>query len=536
MNGEFRQPKRLRRGIAAMNNKSKLWLPSIGDIFFFCAFLRLTLSGDSWLLSDADTGYHIRAGEYILHNFTVPRHDIFSYISPPLPWMAHEWLSEVIMELIHKVSGLTGIVIFFSFLIALAYFLLFRFAQSLKYDFTMTALIVLLATVSSSIHWLARPHIFSLILTIGWYAILDSYQSKAKDRLYLLPLLMLLWVNLHGGFITGFVLLGIYFSANLYDFVFSTGSKREVAKEKYRRLAIVTSVSLLFSLLNPRGYMILLFPFRMISDQFVMENVTEFLSPNFHVATPFLALLLLTIGILAVSRTALDAKEIMLVLLFTYMPLYSARYIPLFAIIVTPILIRQIQRRLDSFDNRLVSFLRQRSRNLEITDATASGHLWVIVSIVGVCALALNGRIEFKFDEMSKPVAAVEFLKREKLSGNMFNNDEFGDYVIYAAWPEYKVFFDGRSDMYGESWGRQYLDVVRLQPGWESIFEKNNITWVLSGASSPLSAVLLEKRSWHLIYADKVADIFVKNIPENRSVANKYPDVKPVYRSNNEIK
>src|SRR5919106_4492653 len=169
-----------------MNSKTRFWLPSFADIFFLCAFLRLTLSPDSWLLSDADTGYHIRAGEYILHNFTVPKYDIFSYIGPPLPWMAHEWLSEVIMALIHKVSGLTGIVIFFSFLIALAYLLLFRFAQSLKYDFTMTALIVLLATVSSSIHWLARPHIFSLILTIVWYAILDNYQYKGINRLYLL--------------------------------------------------------------------------------------------------------------------------------------------------------------------------------------------------------------------------------------------------------------------------------------------------------------------------------------------------------------
>src|SRR5438876_1903627 len=111
-----------------MNTTTRFWLPSFADIFFLCAFLRLTLPGDSWLLSDADTGYHIRAGEYILTNFTVPKRDIFSFISPPLPWIAHEWLSEVIMASVHRFSGLTGIVIFFSFLIGLTYFLLFRFA------------------------------------------------------------------------------------------------------------------------------------------------------------------------------------------------------------------------------------------------------------------------------------------------------------------------------------------------------------------------------------------------------------------------
>ena len=511
-----------------MNSKTKLWLPSVADIFFLCAFLRLTLSGDSWLLNDADTGYHIRAGEYILHNLTVPKHDIFSYIAPPLPWVAHEWLAEVIMGLVHQFAGLTGVVIFFSFLIASAYFVLFKFGRSLNCDFAITALIVLLATASSSIHWLARPHIFSLLMTIVWYGVIDTYQSNGRDRLHWLPLLMLLWVNLHGGFITGFVLLGIYLSGNLYDFLFSVPATSEVAKEKSKRLAIITAVSLLCSLANPRGYDILLFPFRMVSDQFVMENVTEFLSPNFHVVKPFLFLLLLTLGILAISRKALNATELMLVLLFTYMPLYSARYIPLFAVVITPILLRQIQSRLKAFDNRLARFFRQRSENLELADASASRYLWAILAIVIVCALALNGRIEFKFDETSKPVAAVEFLKREKLNGNMFNNDEFGDYLIYAAWPEYKVFFDGRSDMYGETWGKQYLNIANVQPGWDRTIEKNHMTWVFSGATSPLSAILLEKKEWHLVYADKVAEIFVKKIPENYFLINKYPNVKPV--------
>src|SRR5437870_12269285 len=135
-----------------MKINGRFWLPSFADTFFCCVFLRLTLSSDSWLLGDADTGFHVRTGEYILTNFTIPTHDIFSYITPPLPWIAHEWLSEVIMALVHKFTGLTGLVIFFSLLIGLTYFVLFRFAQSLKCDFLITALIVLLATASSSIH------------------------------------------------------------------------------------------------------------------------------------------------------------------------------------------------------------------------------------------------------------------------------------------------------------------------------------------------------------------------------------------------
>src|SRR5437764_12135921 len=281
-----------------MNSKTRFWLPSFADIFFCCCFLRLTLPTDSWLLSDADTGYHIRTGEYILHNFTVPKHDIFSYITPPLPWMAHEWLSEVIMALVHKFAGLTGIVIFFSFLIGLTYFVLFRFAQSLKGDFFVTASIVLLATASSSIHWLARPHIFSLFLTVIWYAILDRYQYQGKDRIYLLPFLMLLWVNLHGAFVTGFVLLGIYLVGNICDALFAAEARSEMARERCKKIAIVTILCLFASLFNPRGYAILLFPLEMISNNFVMKNVPEFRSPNLHVVLLFLYLFILTLGIL----------------------------------------------------------------------------------------------------------------------------------------------------------------------------------------------------------------------------------------------
>ena len=175
-----------------------------------------------------------------------------------------------------------------------------------------------------------------------------------------------------------------------------------------------------------------------------------------------------------------------------------------------------------------MNFFWERSKNLELTDAGTKGHLWPVLAVIGVCALALNGKIEFKFDGNKKPVAAVEFLKKEKIPGKMFNDDEFGDYLIYAAWPEYKVFFDGRSDMYGEAWGSQYLNVVTMRPGWEEVFEKNNFSWVFIGAEAPLSSVLLEKKNWRLIYADTVADIFVKQIPENHLLIDKYPNVKPI--------
>jgi hypothetical protein len=257
-----------------------------------------------------------------------------------------------------------------------------------------------------------------------------------------------------------------------------------------------------------------------------MDNVSEFLSPNFHQPLPYKYLLLFTIGLLSISRRRLDPIEVMLLLLFTYMSLYSARYIPLFAIIATPILLRQVHGSLQP-SSRIAQFLETRSRNLERINAGAKSGLWPVLSILLVSALAFGGKIHFNFPASDKPVAAVEFLRRENLHGPMFNDDEFGDYLIYAAWPQYKVFFDGRSDMYGERWGGEYTKIVRLHPDWERAVEEHRFSWIFLPSSAPLATVLLRHDQWHRIYADGVADIFVKKIPEHAALIAKYPDIKP---------
>lgn len=145
-----------------------------------------------------------------------------------------------------------------------------------------------------------------------------------------------------------------------------------------------------------------------------------------------------------------------------------------------------------------------------------------------VAVLALQGKIEHNFDENAKPVAAVEFLKKETLYGNMFDNDEFGDYIIYAAWPQYKVFFDGRSDMYGTDIAKEYLKIRNFEQEWERIIEKYDIIWIIYNANSVFSRCLLQNDDWKLIYADKVANIFLKNIPENQRLIEKYSNVEPV--------
>lgn len=510
-----------------LQKRYSYFIPSIADILFLTILLYLFFAGGKMLLGDGDTGYHIRAGEYILKTFSVPRYDIFSYLSPALPWTAHEWLSEVVMALVHRVSGLGGVVVFFAGIIAAVYYLLFKIIRSYKGNIFVAISIILLVILSSQIHWLARPHIFSLLIIVAWYYLLDLYEYSDRNYLYLLPPIMLLWVNLHGGFIIGIILNGIYLIGNIAKFVTAAGDEKEIYMKKIRVLGLITIGCFLATFINPYGYHILLFPFRLTSNRFIMDNIIEFFSPNFHDPLFFKYLLLLMITVFAISKKSLNIIELMLTVLFTYMALYSVRYIPLFAMIVGIILVKQTEHIVGQSQTKFMSFIKKRAERIGSVDAAAKGYLWPIAGILAVLLLLLNGNVVHRFDEETMPVAAVEFLQEEHLPGNMFNNDEFGDYMIYTAWPEYKVFFDGRSDMYGAEHIKEYYKITRIERGWEEALKKYDINWIIYNDKSTLSQFLLQRDDWKLIYADKVANIFMKNTSENQEWIEKYKNIRP---------
>ena len=505
---------------------SSILLPSIGNMVFVSLVFVLIFSSGQGLLADGDTGYHIKTGEVILQTWQVPRADIYSFHSPPLKWTAHEWLSEIIMAVIFTTFGLTGVVVFFAFLLAITHWLLFRTLRTRSDDILLCTGAALLATATSSTHWLARPHAFSLLLTVIWCHALDRFQHKNEQTLLFLPFIMLLWVNLHGGYFIGIILLIVYLTGNFLSSLAGPPEQSARYREKAKALFAVTFASVAMCLLNPYGFEILLFPLRVTSDRFVMDRVSEFMSPNFHEVLPFKYMLLSAIGLLAISRTTLTLIEVTLITLLTYMALYSGRHVSLFAIVVAPLLLKAGESAIRNLPNRIQWFYQVRNRNLVAIDKRVGGYFWPIFASFVILALASAGLVRFQFSEGVFPVRATEFLRTENIHGKMFNNDEFGDYMIFSVWPTYRVFMDGRSDMYGEQFGSDYLKVANVQPGWRDILKKYDINWVVFDTHSALAAALQEQADWQPIYSDPVATIFLKKDGVNAGVLRKYAAVK----------
>lgn len=510
-----------------MVNWIKNWLlPSIADMLFISVFIYLVLPSNQELLYDADTGYHIRVGEYILNTLTIPRSDIFSFIEPSIPWTAHEWLSEVVMALLHRYCDLTAVVIAFSIMIAASTVLFYKNIKSEGNNVLLAVIASVMFVLLSNVHWLARPHIFSLIILLGWYRLLDDFQYRHNNRLWQLPLILILWVNLHGGFVIGLAMLGIYFAGN-FQLLYTNRKKWEdYGKEKSREFGTILGACLIACLANPYSYHILIFPFKLITDKYIMDRVGEFLSPNFHQFQPFKYVLYLIIIVFAYSKRKPNVIEAILLILFTGMSLYSVRYIPLFGVIVIPILLRYIDLELLSRHQDVVNFIKKRIENITTVDHITKGYIWPILCIVITLLFAVNGTLVYQFNSDIKPIAALEFLRKNPIAGNMYNNDEFGDCVIYTYAQQYKVFIDGRGDMYGSERLKEYFRVREFEPGWQDVIEKYKISWMFINTGSVLSRYLILTNDWKLVYSDKVASIFVKNIPLHASLIEKFPDVK----------
>jgi hypothetical protein len=511
----------------AEKKTGKAWfLPSIAEVIFITVVVGI-LTGKGHLLDDADVGLHVRVGEYIIDNFIVPTHDIFSHAIPPAAWTAHEWLAELIFAILHKPFGLTGIVIFMTFVLAAIYVILFKFLRSSGVSMIVAVLTVFLAASASTIHWLARPHIFSLMLLLIWYIILDTFQYKHKNHLYLLPFLMILWVNLHGSFIMGLMLLIVYIAGNFLKARFAKEEGSD-ASDRTRVLILFFFLCLLASLLNPQFYKILFFPFQPMTNTFITNYINEWLSPNFHGFLIYEYMLLVMILVLGISIKRLNVIEAILVLIFTHLALFAVRYIPLWAIIVSPIIGKQVDRIIEEFKGKaLIEEILSASDNMAAVDSMTKWNLWSTVTIAVVVFLCFTGKIDYRFDKGKIPVDAVEFLKKEDIYGKVFNSYAFGSYILYAAWPRIEVFIDGRADMYSKEQMDEYLKVAGVKRGWKEVLNKYDIMSIIYENESALSTLLLETHDWQLIYSDKVANIFVKKTVENQPLISRCPNVKP---------
>jgi len=228
----------------------KYLLPRFQDIFFLAVFCSVLLLSPQMLGIDSDLGRHLVIGEYILGGHEIPVTDILSHTKTGMPRPPYEWLSQILFAFAYRSSGLDGVLLMTSLVIAGAFTLVCSDATR-RSGLPLTAtFLAILAAAAGSVHWLPRPHIFTFLFLAIWVEILERLRSAEKISLWKFPLIILFWANLHGGFIFGLLAWSAYISGWALDYWL----KRDWATVQIgKNLLLVGALSLAASCITPDG-------------------------------------------------------------------------------------------------------------------------------------------------------------------------------------------------------------------------------------------------------------------------------------------
>lgn len=498
------------------------------------------------MIHDPDFWWHLKTGELIIQTGSIPHTDPFSHTVTGKAWVAHEWLSEVLMYGVYRASGLTGLIFVFAALTSAAYWI--TYLRSEGRPFAAGGALLLGAFASSSV-WGVRPQMFTLLLTSIFLSILDHHlRGRARTRMlwWLVPS-MLLWVNLHGGFALGLALVVLSIAGTLLDGWLVEGERAATVK-RLRALVVVLGACLLVVPLNPNGVHMFTYPFETLASPMMQTFLLEWLPPDFRdrKLLPLALLFFATFASLALSPGRARPSDMLVLSALGFAALRSSRHIPFFALAAIPHLAGHAHTLLVARRDK-ISWNKTSTTDTSTTgqeqrpDARApvgandpddsgnsssditglrAGRFSPATIVLCAATLMVAAACVFRVRQTlvsapgvgkeRLPAEAMEWLRANKPAGPIFHKFEWGGYLMWNLYPDYAVFVDGRSDMYGDDFVLEYIRVSRGEPGWRATLDRYGIRTVLVKPDSALVKLLRQNDEWRGVYEDAHAVVFTR--------------------------
>jgi hypothetical protein len=499
--------------------------PSLTDVIFIMPliFLFTHMGGAQRLLGDGDTGWHIRTGEWILQHRAVPITDIFSYTKAGEPWFAWEWLWDVAFAWLHRQGGMAAVILASLLVLCLTFVLLFRLVGRNCTNILIGFGVTLCAVAGSTMHWLARPHLFTLLFTVIFLALLERAREGRTRMLLFLPALTILWTNIHAGFIVGLSLIGCYAAGELA--LWLVEQDRVAAKAALLRSKpyLVTGLACgAATLVNPYFYHLHVYMFRFLRSSVHTRFINEYQGTNFqNLAAPWFEPIFL-LGAVAVVW-CLSRKRFAHAFMLAgwlHLGLFAVRNVPVYLLVAAPVvgaMLEDLLPRLRTASaarwiGRAVRGLERFTEEIAVMDRPARWHLvsaavfLIVVSLFYAPSAPKQFRAEY--DPKQYPAGALQVLRSGEFAKSVFTEDKWGGYLIYRLSPGLKVFVDSRFDLYGEQFTETYLDLLYAKYGWQGTFNKYGVDTVLLPIDTPLVGALKESSRWRPVYDDGVVIVF----------------------------
>jgi len=497
------------------NRWARLLIPSLSDLFFLAILIWLFVSGGgmgwSGLLADADVGWHIRTGEYILDTGSVPMQDLYSFSKAGAPWFAWEWLSDVIDALVHRAAGLKGVVLLAALTISLFATTLVRRMVWRGSNLFIAMLVALLGVGASTIHFLARPHIFTLLLLSISVWMLEADRQRASRRIWLLVPITAVWTNLHGGFLGLIAVLGLTALGTGIEVWLGNGRTIRDAL-RYAQLTVACALA---SLVNPYGWNLHLHVAEYLQSTWIKKVIQEFQSPSFRSESMMQFELLMLTGLI-VAGALLRRKhvvEALWIAFWAHMALSSVRHVPVFVTVCAPVIASEVGAWWTLWTGKekkssLVGIVNQMANDSLAGFRRTSLLPWA----VAVALIATGAPIKWPqdFPEQIFPVKMVRDNADLIARSRVLTTDQWGDYLIYKN-PQQKVFVDGRSDFYGETVGNQYIQVMNGHWRWREWMAKYDFDLALVPTENAVAALLKQEPGWRTLADDGKQILLVRD-------------------------
>lgn len=487
-----------------------LFRPTFGALLGLFLILMVVVVGSARLFGDSDTATHVATGQWILEHHEVPKVDPFARTRPGMPWFAHEWLADVGMALVHRVGGWEGMVAACAITIVSAHLLLFRFLVRRGNDAVVSFFVVMSAASCACSHWLARPHLLTVLCLVVATIVLEEASSRRRSGWWVLWLapLGLIWANLHGGFMILPATIACYLVGALWQ---SRGKKGRRARSLIVPLVAGLLATATAVMINPWGWRL---PAHLVAffghHGEALAATAEFEPPSMHdragvAFAIFLFLCLAAIGASAWAssgrRTAGDAGSVhpgivLAFLMSATMTCLSIRHVEVMAVFGALVLAGGASAVLRTSADEET---RERLEALRLREAGGGGGL-VAAALLLVMLLALIGGLPHAgFDPAVFPVELVSDLKRAAIvpSGPVFTPDIWGGYLLLEL-PGAGVFVDGRWDMRGDAYFRRYSSIYLARPTWSRLLEEDGVEWALLPLDAPLAQAMRASAGWSL--------------------------------------